>query len=158
MTDNGQHPARGYSRPPFEDGNQAALSHGTYSPRAISERAVEVHAELLKFAPWLDRAEFMPSVRRYLEATAREQLAHRAIMASDSPSPRLLEAATSAARLAWRIGDELGLTPRGHMELRLLLAGTTSAEASLADLAAQGRAAMAARGDVVDGTAEEVPS
>ncbi len=144
---------RGHSWPPFEDGNAAALTHGAYSPRQIAEASVKVHAELLKFCPWLDQPAYMPSVTRYLQATGREQLAHRAIMAStDPPSPRLLEAATSAARLAWRMGDELGLTPRGHMELRLLLAGATSAEASLADLAADGLRVMAARG-VVAGTA-----
>jgi hypothetical protein len=148
---------RGYSWPPFEAGNTAALVHGSYSERAIAERAVEVHAELLRHCPYLDEDRYMPSVRRYLEAAAREHLAHEALVSGKGKlSSRLLEAATSASRLAWRMGDELGLTPRGHLELRALLAGTTSAEASLADLAAEGRAAMAARS--VEATAGEVGS
>jgi len=141
---------------PFEAGHTRTLTHGTYSPRAIAERAVEVHAELLTHCPWLDEDRYLPSVQRYIEASAREALAHKAIMAcTGTPSPRLLEAATSAARLAWRMGDELGLTPKGHLELRALLAGTTSAEASLADLAADGRRVMAARAQVVEATATD---
>jgi hypothetical protein len=125
--------------PDFEPGNAAALVHGTYSPRAIAERAELVHTSLLDVAPWVDEPHFAPSVHRYLQATARETLAHDALMASPKLSPRLLEAATAAARLAWAMGDALGLTPAGHAKLKMLVAGGEHAEASLADLAAQGK-------------------
>jgi hypothetical protein len=54
-------------------------------------------------------------------------------------SPRLLETATAAARLAWSMGDALGLTPAGHARLKLLVAGATGAEIGLAELVNQGR-------------------
>ena len=75
----------------------------------------------------------MPTVHRYLQATAREQLAHEALMTSTKLSPRPLETATAAARLAWQMGDQLGLTPAGHARLKLVVAGATHAEATLAD-------------------------
>ena len=96
-------------------------------------------------APWCDEDRFLPSVHRYLQATAREQLAHEALMTSTKLSPRLLETATAAARLAWQMGDQLGLTPAGHARLKLVVAGATHAEATLADLAAQGREILARR-------------
>jgi hypothetical protein len=72
-------------------------------------------------------------------------------MAGGKLSPRLLETATAAARLAWSMGDALGLTPAGHARLKLLVAGATEAEASLAELAAQGRAIRVSRTDLDGG-------
>jgi len=138
-------PARGYSWPPFEKGHTASLVHGAYSERAIAERAEQVHERLLEVAPWVDQDHFAPSVHRYVQATAREQLAHEHLMASDKLSPRLLEAATAAARLAWSMGDALGLTPAGHAKLKMLVAGGEHAEASLADLRDEGREILARR-------------
>jgi hypothetical protein len=135
----GSRPARGYSWPQAEPGNTLATKHGAYSERAIAERAGEVHAALLEVAPWCDEDRYLPSVHRYLQATAREQLAHEALMANTKLSPRLLETATAAARLAWSMGDQLGLTPAGHARLKLLVAGATGAEHTLADLMAEGR-------------------
>ena len=41
-------PARGYSRPPFQQGNVANLRHGAFSERAISDVAITVAEELLR--------------------------------------------------------------------------------------------------------------
>ena len=143
----------GQERPPFEPGNQLGLRHGAYSERAIAERAEQVHAALLEFLPWCADPRYSVSLQRYSQATAREQLAHEALMsAGGKVSARLLEAATSAARLAWLMGDQLGLTPAGHAKLKMLAAGATEAEASLSDLAARGRDVMQARraADAID--------
>src|SRR5664280_3386808 len=107
MTDDstGDRPPRGYSWPDATPGNTLALKHGTYSDRAIAERAAVVHASLLEVAPWCAEDRYLPSVNRYLQATARETLAHEALMAGGKLSPRLLETATAAARLAWQMGD-----------------------------------------------------
>ncbi len=118
--------------PPFEPGNQIVRRHGTYSPAAIAERAAEVHDALLDIAPWVDEPEYAPSVDRYLKATAREQLAHEALMAGGKLVPRLLETATAASRLAWQMGEQLGLTPAGHAKLRVLWGAAAEAERSLA--------------------------
>jgi hypothetical protein len=125
--------------PDFEPGNVVAFRHGSYSERAIAERAKLVHASLLEVAPWCAEDRYLPSVNRYLQATARETLAHEALMAAGKLSTRLLETATAAARLAWSMGDALGLTPAGHARLKLLVAGATGAEMELAELAEQGR-------------------
>ena len=122
-----------------------SLVHGAYSERAIAERAGLVHERLLEVAPWVDQDHFAPSVHRYVQATAREQLAHEHLMSSDKLSPRLLEAATAAARLAWAMGDALGLTPAGHAKLKMLVAGGEHAEATYADLKRRGDEAMAER-------------
>jgi phage terminase small subunit len=82
---------------------------------------------------------YAPSVDRYLKATAREQLAHDALMSGEKVSPRLLETATAASRLAWSMGDALGLTPAGHARLKMLVAGATEAETTIGDLIEQGR-------------------
>lgn len=136
----------GDTRPPFAPGNQLAVGHGApvvhgaYSDRSVAERAELVHDHLLEVCPWLSAPHFAPAVLRYAQATAREQLAHEGLMASSRLSPRLLEAATAAARLAWQMADALGMTPAGHARLKMLVAGGEHAEASLADLAAEGRA------------------
>lgn len=140
---------------PFEPSNQLARTHGAYSEQAIAERADHVHAALLEHAPWCDEPQYAPSVRRYLEATAREQLAHEALMSGAAKlSPRLLEAATSASRLAWLMADQLGLTPAGHAKLRALTAATVSAEVGLSDLLARGSAGWQQRDR--DGSIEAV--
>jgi hypothetical protein len=138
----------GRERPPFEPGNQMALRHGAYSEQAIAERAEQVHAALLDYLPWCADPRYSVSLQRYSQAAAREALAHEALMASPKVSPRLLEAATAAARLAWQMADQLGLTPAGHARLKLLFADAVDAEDSLADLAAEGRASLAVRVEV----------
>lgn len=132
-------PGHAPKHPDFEPGNSAALKFGVYSPVVIEAKAAEVHAELLRVAPWCDEERYLPSVLRYLQATAREQLAHEAIANSSKVSPRLFEVATACARLAWVMADQLGLTPAGHARLKVLVADATSAEAGLADLAERGR-------------------
>lgn len=136
-----------------------ALKHGAYSPAKLAEHAEVVHASLLAYAPWVAEPHYAPSVSRYLEATAREQLAHAAYLAGDPTKTRMLEAATAASRLAWVFADQLGLTPAGHAKLKMLVAGGEHAEQSLADLAAEGRQAAidrAAREAVtIDASTEE---
>jgi hypothetical protein len=132
----------------FQPGHTLALVHGAYSPVEIKARAELVHQALLGVAPWLSDDRYLISVARYLDATAREQLAHEAVMARAPGSKgwtRLLETATAASRLAWRMGDELGLTPAGHARLQALVADAASAEQSLADLAAKGQAIIDAQ-------------
>lgn len=131
----GKGPARGYSWPPFEPGNQvavgntAALVHGAYSPRKVGERAELVRQELLTLSPSLaDDPESASPLALYCRAVAREELAHEAIehaAAASSPiSPRLLEAASAAARVAKELGDALGIGPRAAAELRQIRAST----------------------------------
>jgi hypothetical protein len=147
----------------FEPGHELSLQHGAYSPREIAKRAEHVREELLIYAPYLDEPRFYPAVHRYLTACAREQLAHDAVMERGIEAKggtRLLEVATAAARLASKLGSELGLDPIGHARIRSLSAGADSSEAAagLADLAAVGRRARLAaeQRPAIDATAEDI--
>jgi hypothetical protein len=146
----------GRERPPFEPGNAVARKHGAYSSREIEMRAGVVHEHLLEMVPWIGEEHYAPSVDRYLKATAREQLAHEALMDLEPGArgfTRLLETATAASRLAWTMGDQLGLTPAGHARLKVLVAGAVEAEESIASLAAEGRRVR--RRPVIEATADD---
>ena len=131
--------------PDFEPGNGAALKHGAYSGRVIAEKAREVHAALLDVAPYLAESKFLPAVERYLNAAARESLLHEHILTvSNAKGPgavpsRVWEQATAAARLAARLGSDLGLDPIGHARIRSLSVTAEAAEATLGELMAEGR-------------------
>jgi hypothetical protein len=151
-----------WQRPPFAPGHELSRRHGAYSPREIEKRAEVVHEHLLEIAPWAKEEVYAPSVNRYMQATAREQLAHEALMNLEPGArgfTRLLETATAAARLAWAMGDALGLTPGGHAKLKQLVAGAVEAEHTIADLAAEGRRARqraeSRTAADVDGTADD---
>jgi hypothetical protein len=109
-------PPRNYSWPPFEDGNTASLVHGSYSDRAINDRAVEVHQALLEHAPYLDEPRFLPTVNRYLQAAAREALLNDYITSvCDEKGPgavpsRTWEQPTAASRLSAKLGSRAVLS------------------------------------------------
>jgi hypothetical protein len=132
-------------RPPFEPGNSAALVHGGNSSRAVAAKAVQVHNELLTIAPYLAEDKFIPAVNRYLQAAAREALLDghvQAVSAEKGPgavSAKVWEQVTAAARLASKLGSDLGLDPLGHARIRALSIGAEATEASLSDLEARGR-------------------
>jgi hypothetical protein len=111
------------SRPPFnsETGRALATRHGVYSSAAIAERAEDVHGRLLELFPELDSPRLIGSVKRYVDAVAKEQLATEALLQQHEEgkmSPRLLEAANSATRLAQELADQLGLSVEGHARIR----------------------------------------
>jgi hypothetical protein len=142
----------GERHPDFEPGNTAHLRHGAYSVRKVGERAEIVRAELLDLVPSLDDPESASLVALYARATAREELAHEAIEAGSltphvleiirkqfpqmlqpgNVSPRLLEAASAAARVAKELGDSLGVGPRASAELRQIRAQTALTMSELA--------------------------
>lgn len=142
----------GREREPFAEGNRAAVVHGGNSERAIAARAETVHADLLTHAPYLNEERFIPAVQRYLGAAAREALLDehiRTVSAEEGAGAvpaRVWEQVTAAARLAAKLGSDLGLDPIGHARIRALSAGAEASEsASIADLAEQGRQIRLAR-------------
>jgi hypothetical protein len=154
-----------WQRPPFEPGHTLSLRHGAYSERAIAARAEAVHAELLTFAPYLDEPRFLPAVQRYLDAAARELLLHEHVerlsaeKGTGAVPARVWEQATAAARLAAKLGSDLGLDPIGHARIRALSAASGASEASqsLAELTEQGRRIRLAaeRRTAIDASAED---
>jgi hypothetical protein len=154
-----------WSRPAFEPGNLAKVTSGARSPRVIAERAEHVHAELLTYAPYLDEDRFIPAVRRYLHAASREALLDDHIRevcdekGAGAVSSRTWEQVSAAARLAAKLGSDLGLDPIGHAKIRALSASAGASEQSLGDLAAAGARVRAARAAAsIDATAEEESS
>jgi len=125
-------------------GHTLSLVHGANSARAIAAKVTEVHSELLTIAPYLAEPKFIPAVHRYLSAAAREALLDdhiRSVSAekgAGAVSSRLWEQATAAARLAAKLGSDLGLDPIGHARIRALSTGAEATEATLADLATRG--------------------
>ncbi len=122
----GKGPARGYSWPPFSNGNMKAVTHGGNSERIIAEKAREVHDAPLDVAPYLAEPKWIPAVARYLRAAAREELldAHVSRLSAEKGAgavpPRVWEQATSSANLAARLGSNLGLDPIGHAKITSL--------------------------------------
>jgi hypothetical protein len=136
---------------PYQPGNLERVTHGAGSERMIAARAEIVRSELLDFAPWLAEPEFAPAVARWLRAEARALMIHEhiervtAAQGAGKVAVRLWEQATAADRLAAQLGNVLGLDPLGKARLKQAAAGAIHAEASLADLAAAGQAALARR-------------
>lgn len=141
-------PARGYSWPPFEPGNKAALRHGAYSPSVIEAKAAEFRERLFDVCPWIDPDRDVVAVARFLRAEARALMLHQLILdisaerGAEKVPVRTWEQAAAADRLAAQLGNVLGLDPTGRARLQQTVAST---EATLADLKDQGRAIVARR-------------
>jgi hypothetical protein len=140
-------PARGYSRPPFEDDNTAALVHGASSPRVHEAVAVILADAVVAEAPWLEAAIFQDAVWRYARAEARARLLNNYIFAIAEEHPekvgvRVWEAASASDRTASKLAETLGLTPLSRAKLQQIVTGTASTEAALKQLADKGGAAL----------------
>lgn len=139
-------PARGYSWADFEPGNLAALKTGWRSEQMIAKHAEALTAVIHEDAPWTATTEHRLTVDLAAKQLAMAHLAFDALTSGNAKvSARILEAATAASRAAWRMLDELGMTPGGRAKLKAITAAGEQAERSLADLAAEGRAIIEAR-------------
>ena len=156
-------PASGYTWPQFQPGHTVNLVHGADHEMTIKEQASKVHAEIRQVAPWLAEDHFAPAVQRYLRAAAREQLLdeHIAKVAADKgpgavPS-RTWEQVTAAARLASKLGTDLGLDPIGHARLKAIAVSVEATQIGLADLLEQGRESRMAAEARMAGTPADSP-
>lgn len=157
-------PRRGYSWPPFVNGNLAGARHGTRSKRLVDERAAEIHAGLLEVAPWISELD-AEAVHRYCRAESRARMLDSYVTAKaaeggvEAVLPYLWTEATRAEANAHRFAQDLGLDPTGRAKLAkdLGFAAHFGGE-SLADLAAEGRAVRERRQVELDGASDEVES
>lgn len=114
---------RGYSWPPFENGNAVAVKHGAFSDRVIDERAKDVLAKLEEIAPHLAQPLFDAALRRYLRVEARALLVSDHIFkvveesGVEAVRPYLWDVATRADTLAQKAAQDLGLDPAGHARI-----------------------------------------
>jgi hypothetical protein len=144
-------PARGYSWPPFELGNEAALRHGVWSQRKIDPIAAAFAAGLVADRP--DLVEHPEAVLAWARAEARCVLVadwlteHGLADAEGSPRP-LTKYVAAWERLAADLRDRLGLDPRSEAALRRERADAVRSAVDLAGIRARGQAALEARASV----------
>lgn len=143
---------RGYSWPPFAEGNEASVRHGAFSPRKLAEVAEALRPSLagpLQACPWVedvDSAEVEDwLVREALWRTLQGELARRVEENGGRIADGdrwLLERIGSAQNRAQASRDRLLLNP-----LHRFRAGrdVVASEVDLEAIAARGRAAWAAR-------------
>ncbi len=116
----GPRPARGYSWPPFEKGNTAAVKHGAKSPRLVAEKAEAIRAMLLERYEYLADPIFTEALRRYCRIEARAVMLGDYVMAKaeaegvETVPPTLWTETTRADALAQKAAQDLGLDPTGH--------------------------------------------
>lgn len=69
-------PARGYTWPPFEPGNTAAVRHAAYSPRRVDPLATQLIDQVLAdtTVPYLAEPSYRPALWAWGRAEARVQL------------------------------------------------------------------------------------
>lgn len=149
MTCRPGHPAR---HPDFTVGNELAVRHGAYSARVVGQRAQLVRVDVRTSRPDLsDDPDSALPVELFCRAVAREELAHegleRAVAAGKPISPRLLEVASAAARVAAELGDRLGIGPLAAAQLHKVQAQTA---VSLSLLAQQAPRVLAAIGQALE--------
>jgi hypothetical protein len=143
-------PARGYSWPPFEEGNTAALTHGGYSAAVLQPIADGLAAELVVVAPWCAREVFVASVQAWAWAEAEVQV-YRRFMTEHGPldadyEPRgFLDALHRAETRAAKQRAELGLSPRAWASLLKAMQESGGDEDALAKLREEGRRIIEAR-------------
>jgi len=131
--------ARGYSWPPFEEGNHAATKHGAQSPRRLAPIVAELKAQLLEAAPWCAPAAFAPAVESWAAAEAQCRLLRSWLdevgMLDEVGEPRKALATLDRADVrADRARKALGLSPSSWAQL--LKAMTVAPDGSADPLAA----------------------
>lgn len=141
-------PARGYSWPPFEPGNEVALRHGAYSPRKVEPLANELVERVVAQAqaaesptPWLRDVTYAPAVWAWARAEARVQLLEEWLMSRGSVGVDAEGEVQGAAKLltryeasAARARQALGLDPLSRARLGKDVA---AAEVDMAKLMAE---------------------
>ena len=141
--------ARGYSWPPFEEGNQAAVTHGAYSVEVYGPVARELVSGVLTDRPQLNRYRTAVAAWADVEArclVVREHLdAHGMLDEQGKPRPAVellvrLESRADKAR------QRLGLDPKADADLAKSTADAQHSIADLDSIREAGRAALDKRG------------
>lgn len=144
------HPHR--ERPPFEPGNEAAMTHGARSPRKVEELARQIDVDLLDRAPWIEH--YPEALRAYGRAEAVARLLFNDIARVGAYDDKGQFRASIVAKWATaenttaRLREALGLTPKSEAEVARdrAAAASLASNVDLSTLAERGRAALAARG------------
>jgi hypothetical protein len=122
--DPGKGAARGYSWPPFENGNRAALTHGVYLQKFQpgERQEIEEIAESLREAVPLYSPAFEPTLRLCAARVWRWRRAYRYLAdRGKDVSHVLLRDLNTLERALQRDFDNLGVSPRSASELGINL-------------------------------------
>lgn len=109
-------PAFPGQRPPFRDGNTAALHHGARSARVVQPIADDLLQSAVSEVPYLAEARYGPALRSWARAEAQCQLLgaylteHGVLDEAGDPRPAEMALHRVENRAA-RLRDVLGLTP-----------------------------------------------
>jgi hypothetical protein len=126
---NGAGPARGYSWPPFEKGNTAAVRSGFWASPLLREHdreeVAEIEASLRElmpvyapaFAPMVEQA----ACRLWRQRRAYRDLSENGLVRDGQPAPLLVDLAKLERQIA-RDLVELGMTPRSGAALGVEIA------------------------------------
>jgi hypothetical protein len=127
-------PARNYSWPPFEKGNEAALRHGAYSTRRVEGRAREIAERLEDVVPGFN-ASHRVTVELLARELARIELAdlwleeHGILDERGQPQP-ILKVRSIWTNSAARLANDLALNPSAQAKLGLAAAQAKGVAAS----------------------------
>ena len=121
----GKGPARGYSWPPFEPGNKAAVKHSLYSEEgraAVAELVGPYVESMTEVATWLQWMPFAPEVRAWAFAEAeaeawRQYLARVGFMDEDGTPRAGADALNRSETRAARLRSNLGLSPGAYAKM-----------------------------------------
>jgi hypothetical protein len=139
--------------PRFDEGNDAALTHGAWSARKVQPLADQLHASLERIAPWTTSEAFAGTVQSWAWAEGQasilrdyvDQHGHFDSDGVERPAVRTLD--RIEVRLD-KLRDALGLTPKALTKLlanAAELATATGNHEGLASVEAEGRRILAAR-------------
>ena len=144
--------ARGYRWETAAPGNFLSVRNGASTQRVFGPLAKQLARGLLEQCPDLDDVRYAAAVSRWSEAEAQESLLmfelDRVVDEEGITSERAEQVQRSLDKVRGRsqkLRADLGLTPRGHVEL---VAGRAHAEREFVDLEslrARGRASIEAR-------------
>lgn len=150
-------PARGTGRrPPFEEGNAAALAHGAYSPRIVDPVAEELLDAVLgqDATAHLGAPQYAPALAAWARAEARivvlerwlaEHAAQAGVLDAEGellPAVKLLE---RVERRAESLRSRLGLDPKSEADLTRSRADASRSIADLDGLRQRGREVLEQR-------------
>jgi hypothetical protein len=126
----GKGPARGYSWPPFEPGNRAAVRHGIYLTKFSDEEREEIEeiTDALRDSLPLYSTAFEPTLRLCAARVWRWRRAYRYLADRGEDVPHvLLRDLSTLERALQRDFDSLGVNPRAASELGVNLAKLAAA-------------------------------
>jgi hypothetical protein len=119
--------ARGYSWPPFEPGNTAAVTHGAHSAGIVDSLAAEYAQAAVDAAPYLALDRFAFALSAWARAEARCELLsrhldrHGVLNNRGTPRQSILRVLGTSERAAAHGRDALGLSPESAARIAAMI-------------------------------------